>query len=117
MGQLGLGDMLNRGGASGEMGAALPAIGLGTGRSASSISVSDQQLREHRLLPLTATSLSADTLEIEAGQLAQQPVRLLTRDTEMSSGLGEVAVGSDQRLFDEFCNGRFTCAGRDLIRQ
>ena len=39
LGQLGLGDMNNRGDAPGEMGAALPAINLGTGKIAKAIAV------------------------------------------------------------------------------
>jgi hypothetical protein len=38
-GQLGLGDKLNRGGAPGEMGAALPAVNLGPGRTALQLTV------------------------------------------------------------------------------
>ncbi|MBI3978179.1 MAG: tandem-95 repeat protein, partial [Chloroflexi bacterium] len=38
-GQLGLGDKFSRGDAAGEMGAALPAVNLGTGRTAASIAV------------------------------------------------------------------------------
>jgi len=42
-GQLGTGDATNRGDLAGEMGAALPAVGLGTGRTATAISVGGGQ--------------------------------------------------------------------------
>ncbi len=40
-GQLGLGDLVNRGGNAGDMGANLTAVDLGTGRSAKSVSMAD----------------------------------------------------------------------------
>ncbi len=89
-GRLGLGDTLARGDAAGEMGNSLPAVSLGTGRSATSVTAGSQHTCA-RLDNATVKCWGVNT----SGELGQGDV-LARGDAagEMGDSLDPVALGS-----------------------
>ena len=105
-GQLGLGDTNHRGDAAGEMGDALPAVNLGTGVTARSISCGEYH---------ACVVLSDDSLKCWGSNAYGQLGLGDTNDRgdaagEMGDSLAKVNLGSGRSVKSVACGRRHTCA-------
>jgi E3 ubiquitin-protein ligase HERC3 len=108
-GQLGLGDANHRGDVPGEMGNLLPAIQLGTGRSASTLALG----RANSCAVLDDASLKCwgDNF---FGQLGQgDKVTRGTTPASMGNGLPAIALGTGRTVFDVWGGGGHICSKLD----